>query len=149
MKQVDNRIGIVRPPVHPSVRRALSQGNYHQFLRKGPLPVNGHCLCVCNHWAYADNPVDAINLHVIVFFNWYSSSRVMTVSSKGYSIWDPDGGAEWKISRTPPHIFLFFRRPPPPHIFYFFRRPPLTYSIFGDPPPPHILIFSRTPPHIF
>ncbi len=47
------------------------------------------------------------------------------------------GGRNGKFRGPPPHIFLFFRRPPltyffffsgtPPHIFSFFRGPPLTY----------------------
>ncbi len=66
------------------------------------------------------------------------------------------GGAEWKIPRAPPYMFLFFRRPPPtyfsgtplhvflgrsPHIFQFFREPPSHILIFSQNPPPQIFLF--------
>ena len=65
-------------------------------------------------------------------------------SSKGYSIWNPEGGTEGKISRPLPTYFSFFTDPSP-HIF-FFTDPPHIFLFFA--PPPHIN-FTGPPTHMF
>ncbi len=63
----------------------------------------------------------------------FFSSESLLVIREGYSIWNSQGGTDWKKSRTPPtHTFFFSRTPqsyflelPPSAIFYW--HPPGTF----------------------
>ncbi len=54
-------VASVRPFIRPSVCPFVCA-----ITAEESLPVLGVCLCVCNHWAYADNRANAVNRRFIL-----------------------------------------------------------------------------------